>query len=107
MLLRSHRWAINSIEVHAQVGVSTAGPVPIGELEITDPDGTRRWGHLATIDQIEKRLIQHGNTGECADGSYFWATGLVILKDLEPSTVRAAVDDLVVTGEYRSALIEF
>ncbi len=97
-------WISNSFNVRVERGVGLDGSEAILEVEVQDGSGRRWWGYVATIEQIEERLRHYSSSGECAGGAYFWGTGLIIVRDTSDETLRAAVDDLIATGEFSKAL---
>ncbi|MGW2770751.1 hypothetical protein [Streptomyces sp. NPDC001275] len=67
-------------------------------------DGNRWSGTVMTLDQVRRMMESWKDSGECLDGSYFYCwDGLIVRDPGIPAMVRA-IDDLVATGDYESAL---
>lgn len=77
----------------------------IRDIELRSSSGERWWGSVATIDQIHERLDHYANSAECAGGNYFWAAGLVVVRDDSDSTLIETVNDLIDSGNYATALV--
>lgn len=89
------------------VGTDDIGEVQpiIRDIGLRNSSGERWWGSVATIDQIQERLDHYEISGECAGGAYFWAAGLVVVRDDSDNTLMKTVNDLIDTGGYEVALV--
>ena len=47
-------------------------------------------------------MQQYTKTGECAAGSYFWASNMIIVQKLTEQTICEAIDDLLAGEEFTS-----
>ena len=97
-------WISNGLEARVKRGVGIGGSEVIPEVELRDRSGQCWWGYMASIEQIEERFRHYGASGESSGGAYFWATGLIIVRDTSDETLRAAVNDLTATGQFSRAL---
>lgn len=59
-------------------------------------------GCVSTPKFVSDRMEDYHRTGENAKGAYFCAKGLVILKDLEKTTISSAVRDLANRGDLET-----
>ena len=56
-----------------------------------------------TIKNIQSIMDRYRDTDECLAGSFFWASSMVVLKDLSSNTISQTVRELVHTDEYLAA----
>ena len=47
-------------------------------------------------------MQRYTKTGECAAGSYFWASNMIIVQKLTEQTICQAIDDLLAAEEFMS-----
>lgn len=73
------------------------------DVEIEFRDGRRYCPTFFTLANIHVLMKQYKTTGECADGAYFWAAGMIVVEQLTPETVRKAIADMVDGGELKLA----
>jgi len=67
------------------------------------PNGVRWVLTILTVDEVGRLLAKWKETGEVANGSYFWAVGQVIVADPGLTAMTSAVRELVRSGEIASA----
>lgn len=65
-------------------------------------NGERYSATFFTVANIKSILGRYEETGECAGGTYFWASNMVVVRDLTISTIHSAIKDLLQTGEFYS-----
>jgi hypothetical protein len=65
---------------------------------VTAPDGTRWTATLLTHREVARVMDRWSTTGECADGSYFQARDLVIVREPGVDSMTRALMDIF--GEY-------
>jgi hypothetical protein len=85
----------------------------IGEVDDVNDDNIDVFVHLPngeewvatffTLENIAKLLRGGESTGERLSGKYFWATDMVILKDLKFETIEATAREMVRNGWYLTA----
>ncbi|HMA94643.1 MAG TPA: hypothetical protein VKP30_18255 [Polyangiaceae bacterium] len=73
------------------------------DVEVTLHDGRRYGATFFTLSNIAHLFEKNRHTGECGGGTYLWARGMVILKDLSPDTMHATVKDLMQVDELECA----
>ena len=73
------------------------------DVMVTLGDGRRFVGTFFTLTNIRTLMARYRGTGECARGSYFWASDMIIVDELSEETIRATVQDLIEEGELESA----
>ena len=47
-------------------------------------------------------MKDYRKTGECANGSYFWTSDMLIVQELTEQTICEIVDNLLADGEFKS-----
>lgn len=65
--------------------------------------GERYSATFATLKNLENILAGYRETGECLSGKYFWCSGLILIEDLSPPTIRDSVEHLIAIGEFSKA----
>jgi hypothetical protein len=73
-------------------------------VEVRLPDGSRWGAALYTPEEIRAILDQWRRSDE-RSGLYFWAPGVLIVRDLAHGSVAALVEDLISTGEFEEAFV--
>lgn len=73
------------------------------DVHVIFNDSRRYIGTLVTLEAIRRLMEEYRITGECENGLYLWAKGLVIIDELSVGTLRACISSLVRTGEIASA----
>ncbi len=80
--------------------VADTGLGDLTDVELTSPD-ERRWvGTVGTLEAVGRILTRYRRTGECLAGTYFWASGLLILREDREEAAFDALEDLVRSGEH-------
>lgn len=64
--------------------------------------GERYVATFFTIANIRRLMDKDAETGECANGLYFWATDMVIVRSLTRDNVERTIADLLSTGTFES-----
>lgn len=73
------------------------------DVEIRLEDGQVFSATLFSLECISDTMTNYQDSGECLNGKYFWASDMVIVKDLKLETINDIVKDLVESGEYKYA----
>jgi hypothetical protein len=78
--------------------------LPVGgtTVEVRLPDGTR-WGAALYTPEEVRRVLDEWRKTDGSSGLYFWAPGVVIVRDLDHDSVVALVDDLLAYAEFQKA----
>ncbi|MBG0569260.1 hypothetical protein I4J89_48475 [Actinoplanes sp. NEAU-A11] len=63
------------------------------------PDGSTWALMIFTVGEVSRQLARRKETGEVANGSYFWAVDQLIVPDPGIAAMTAAIRELVRTGE--------
>lgn len=58
-------------------------------------------GSLFTIANIQKLVEKNMRTGECNSGQYFWASDMVIIRDLKEETILEMIQHLINKDELK------
>jgi hypothetical protein len=66
------------------------------------PDGSSWALTIFTVDEVRRLLAKWKETGEVANGSYFWAVDQLIVPEPGVSTMTTAIRELVRTREIES-----
>lgn len=77
-----------------------SGLSELTDVEVHSPDGRRWVGTVGSLAHVRAIMERYEETGECDNGAYFWATGLLFMRE---ETIEAAVDaleSLVQSGEH-------
>ncbi len=72
------------------------------EVYVTLKSGSKYVATVFTVKGIEKVMQTYRETGECAEGSYFWCSDLLILSIINESCIKKAVASLMHDGEFDS-----
>jgi hypothetical protein len=67
------------------------------------PDGSRWALTVLTVDEVRRLLTEWKETGEVANGSYFWAVDHVIVAEPGLAAMTSAIRELVRSDEMASA----
>jgi hypothetical protein len=62
-------------------------------------DGRSYIATFFTLRNIERLMEKDRRTGESGGGLHFWATDMVIVRRLDPETVRLAIEDIIASGD--------
>lgn len=76
------------------------------DVHVELSNGVKYVATFFTLENIQKSMNRYSQSGECASGTYFWASDMVIVKTLSEEDVIKAVDDLVETGELETAFLK-
>lgn len=70
------------------------------DVQVTFPNGERFSAVFFTLRNIEALMRRYKKTGECADGLYFWASDMMIVKNLTEKTICKTIDHLLAEDEF-------
>jgi len=70
------------------------GTLDDGDLHITGPGGEEWWAAVFSMGKLQEIMDRWRETGESLNGSYFWAKGLVIVREPGLEGMIRAVEDL-------------
>ncbi len=59
---------------------------------------------IFTLANIEAIMERYKKSGECLSGSYFWAKGMVVTREISEHSLDMIVRDMIETGEYKTAM---
>ncbi len=74
------------------------------DMWVTRDDGERWSGTVFTLDEVGRLLDRWRVSGECLNGSYFWAWDGLIVREPGISAMVKVIDHLLETDEYTSVL---
>ena len=66
-------------------------------------DGLKYGITFFTPMNIATLLDRYQASGECLDGTFLWARGMIIVRDLNLATLDRSIRELVKSGEYKRA----
>ena len=72
------------------------------DVQVTFPNGESFSAVFFTLQNIDTLMKQYKKTGECANGSYFWASNMIIVQKLTEETICKTVDNLLSEEEFAS-----
>ena len=70
------------------------------DVQVTFPNGESFSAVFFTLQNIDTLMKQYKKTGECANGSYFWASNMIIVQKLTEETICKTVDNLLSEEEF-------
>ncbi|KUL26112.1 hypothetical protein [Streptomyces regalis] len=78
----------------------------VGDVDmwVTFADGQRWSGTVFTLDEARRLMDRWKDAGECLGGRYFYGWDNLMVRDPGIPAMVQVIDDLVATGDYRSAL---
>ncbi|MFJ8105824.1 hypothetical protein [Streptomyces sp. NPDC096132] len=65
-----------------------------GDVLVIAPNGDRWWGVILTMGRIQAIMDRERGTGDSLGGAYFWAKGLVIVREPGMESMVRAIEDL-------------
>ncbi|MDX3382335.1 hypothetical protein PV682_12815 [Streptomyces niveiscabiei] len=65
-----------------------------GDVLITGPDGEQWWAAIFSMSKLQEIMDRWRETGESLNGGYFWAKGLVIVREPGLEGMVLAIEDL-------------
>lgn len=74
------------------------------DMWVTFIDGQRWSGTVFTVDEARRLMDRWSDTGECLGGRYFYGWDTLIVRDPGIPAMVHVIDNLVTSGDYRSAL---
>lgn len=72
------------------------------DVHVTFPNGESFSAVFFTLQNIETLMKDYKETGECANGSYFWTSDMLIVQKLTEQTICEIVENLLTEGEFES-----
>ena len=72
------------------------------DVHVTFPNGESFSAVFFTLQNIETLMKDYKKTGECANGSYFWTSDMLIVQKLTEQTICEIVENLLAEGEFAS-----
>ena len=72
------------------------------DVQVTFPNGERFSAVFFTLQNIETLMKGYKNTGEGANGLYFWTSDMLIVEKLTEQTICETVKNLLAEGEFES-----
>jgi hypothetical protein len=84
-------------------GVDTADTVDSVDVFVDLPDGSSWALTICTIDEVSRLLARWKQTGEHANGSYFWGIDQIVVPEPGIPAMTGAIRELVRNGDLRAA----
>ena len=72
------------------------------DVHVNFPNGESFSAVFFTLQNIETLMKDYRETGECANGSYFWTSDMLIVQKLTEQTICEIVENLLAEGEFAS-----
>jgi len=73
------------------------------DVRVNFDDGKSYRAALFTLKNIQTLISRYRRTGECAFGTYFYSTDMVIVEKLNVETIERVVNDLIENDELAAA----
>ncbi len=70
------------------------------DVEVLERDGKRWAATFFTLENLEALFVKNAVTGECAEGTYFWASDMIVVRLLSMRVIQRTIRDLRSTGEF-------
>ena len=84
-------------------GIAPLDPVNANvDVHVTFPNGESFSAVFFTLQNIETLMKDYKETGECANGLYFWTSDMLIVQKLTEQTICEIVENLLAEGEFAS-----
>ena len=83
--------------------VETPDTVANVDAFVDPPDGSTWALTICTVDEVRRLLARWKETGEVANGSYYWAADQLIVPEPGVSAMAAAIRELVRSGDITTA----
>lgn len=84
-------------------GIAPLDPVNANvDVQVTFPNGESFSAVFFTLQNIETLMADYKETGECANGLYFWTSDMLIVQRLTEQTICEIVENLLAEGEFAS-----
>lgn len=76
------------------------------DIEVAFSDGRKFTATVFTLKNLATLFSKNKETGECANGLYFWASEMLIVEELDETILTSLVESLICEGEFESAFSE-
>lgn len=73
------------------------------DVEVSFADGSRYGATFFTLKNLATLFTKNRQTGECRDGSYLWASNMIIAEKLSMETIKTTIHGLLNDNEFESA----
>ncbi|WP_147300599.1 hypothetical protein [Lysobacter silvisoli] len=74
------------------------------DVHVVLSNGERYSATFFTLKNVERLMRSYQESGECLNGSFFWARDMIIVTMITPEEVSRVVWDLVSSGELKGAM---
>jgi hypothetical protein len=95
-----------SFEMEIVGGASQLTDLSNCDVLVTLSAGTRHVATFFTLANIRLLMDRYRESGECANGLYFWASDMIIVEGLTETAIRQTIRDLLDSGEFHDAFSE-
>ncbi len=75
------------------------------DVEIELSDGSKYTATFFTLRNIRSLFEKNRATGECVSGLYLWSSSMILVENLESSTIERTIGGLLEEGELASACL--
>ena len=72
------------------------------DVQVAFPNGESFSAVFFTLQNIGALMKQYKKSGECAEGSYFWTSDMIIVQTLTEQTICETIDHLLGEEEFES-----
>lgn len=71
------------------------------DIEVRMANGSRYFLTIFALKNLDSLLRGYEASGECASGTYMWASNMVVMRHLTVNAVILTVEDLIESGEIK------
>jgi hypothetical protein len=92
---------VTSLEVYGNIDeeLSENGNI---DVRVQLADGRSFVPTFFTIKNLASLLGRYKSTGECAHGTYLWASDMIIVERITEDVIRTSIMDLIETGDIEN-----
>ena len=70
------------------------------EVRLTTKDQVEYLANFTTISFIDYVFDKNKRTGECAEGTYFCMSNMILVEEINPESIKKTIDDLINNQEF-------
>lgn len=75
------------------------------DVQVEFADGRRYMATFFTVANIQRIMKKDEGTGECLNGTYFWASDMIIVREIRPEIIEAVIQNLIEQEEFEGVFL--